>query len=735
MAIPTTDQAIALLQQGQTAAAADAFAQVLRARPADALAHAGLGHCLMRLGHEEEAWRSLDTACRLSDQIGQAFSDRAWLALRRDDAGLALRSAERALALNPADAAAQFVVAQCLFLEHRFDDAERAFARAAVLSPGFVEARYNLGNDLFDKGRFEDASRHYAAYVRQRPDDAQGWTNLGLALARANDFVHARSALEKAVALAPGRAKLATLLVGVLTDGNASDAEKIPALQRAVALSEDNVALRLMLACALANEERLAEAHAALREVLARDADNLTARWLQFQLPHDVVAADEAAREAFLARWRAGIAGFEQLDLAQPRYAAQAGEAATSAANFHLAYLGQPLLDEQVRNARVLRRLALAAYPAVAEVAPREILGGRRRIAVFSASLKAHSASRVWTDTLFALDPRRFELGAFYPGTWEDSVTARWRERCAIFAAGVRTVPAWCEALRDFAPDIVLFLDIGLDRITQVVASLRHAPVQIATWGHPVTSGMDTIDYFLSADGCEPADGEAHYRERLVRLPRLGTLLPLPAAPAVVAPRAAASPVRLLCSQSADKLHPGHDALFAAILKANPHARLDILCGKSEAIAAALGARVAAACAHVGVDFAARGAVHARQSPPDYQRFVASADLCLDSLDFSGCLTSLDALWADVPIVTLPGALMRGRQTTAMLALLGLDELIARDRDDYVRIATRAAQEPDWRRTLAQRIAAGKHVLYGDNGVAEALAAFLGSVEPPSDPV
>jgi len=213
-----------------------------------------------------------------------------------------------------------------------------------------------------------------------------------------------------------------------------------------------------------------------------------------------------------------------------------------------------------------------------------------------------------------------------------------------------------------------------------------------------------------------------------VRLPRLGTLLPLPATPAVAAPRAAGGPVRLLCTQSADKLHPGHDALFAAILKANPDARLDILCGKPEPIAAALGTRLAAACAQVGVDFAARGAVHARQAPPDYQRFVASADVCLDSLDFSGCLTSLDALWADVPIVTLPGALMRGRQTAAMLTLLGLEELIARDRDEYVRIATRAAQDAGWRHSLAQRIASGKHALYGDHGVAEALAAFLGSV-------
>ena len=130
MAIPTTEQAIALLQRGQTAAAAAAFAQVLQARPSDALAHAGLGHCLMRLGREDEAWQSLDTACRLSDQIGQAFSDRAWLALRRDEPVVALHAAERALALNPADAAAHQYALEEPPTIAADDSAEMAFERA-----------------------------------------------------------------------------------------------------------------------------------------------------------------------------------------------------------------------------------------------------------------------------------------------------------------------------------------------------------------------------------------------------------------------------------------------------------------------------------------------------------------------------------------------------------------------------------------------------------------------------
>jgi predicted O-linked N-acetylglucosamine transferase (SPINDLY family) len=242
---------------------------------------------------------------------------------------------------------------------------------------------------------------------------------------------------------------------------------------------------------------------------------------------------------------------------------------------------------------------------------------------------------------------------------------------------------------------------------------------------------MSTIDYFLSADACEPAAGAAHYSEILVRLPRLGAYLELPATtPAPPKSDAAKSSIRLLCAQSADKLHRAHDTLFAEILKGAPAARLDILCGKPANVAGALAARMRGAFARDGIDFDARCRVHPGQSLDAYHGFLAQADACLDSLDFCGCLTSLDALWYGLPIVTLPGELMRGRQTFGMLRLLGLDELVARDAADYVQIATRLVQDGAWRDGLSARIHLRKVQLYRDRSAVDALANFLRTVEP-----
>jgi predicted O-linked N-acetylglucosamine transferase (SPINDLY family) len=724
-------QAWAALQRGDAQASASLFAQIAAKDPANAEAHAGLGHVLLRLGHEQQAVESLQRAQQLAPQLPQAWRDLALLAMRRSDFAGAESSVRRAVTLQPNDANAWFLLAQALFALARFDEAEGAFGRAAALHPSFIDARFKLGNMAFDQNAFAAASRHYGAFVEVRKNDLNGWINYGLSLASAGDLGAARSAFETAVALAPNQVKPLALLATVLKQSGAPLSELAPVARRVVELSPESGDMRTQLACCLFDEGNFGEAHANLSRALEIDPNNLPARWLRMQMPESVVARDEAERDAFLARWRNEMAVFEAVDWTDPKNAAQAGDTVVAAANFFLAYLGKPLVEEQVRYGRLLRKIAGVAYPQHADVAPRRIGTKRRRIAVFSASLNAHSVSLVWSPALLSLDPEQFELGAFHAGADADVSTERWRSRAARFESGSRPVADWIDALRAFAPDIVIFPDIGMDRITQAVASLRHAPVQVTTWGHPVTSGMATIDYFLSADASEPAGADAHYSERLVRLPRLGAWLGLPEP---VAPRARGTngAVRLLCTQSADKLHPGHDVLFADVLERSLEARLDILCSShARSVVDALATRMRAVFAQRKLDFDSRCAIHPRLPVNEYYEFVERADLCLDSLDFSGGVTSLDALWRDRPIVTLPGELMRGRQTFCMLKLLGLDELIATDRSDYVRIATRLAQDAQWRDSISARIRERKNVLYQDESTLAAVAEFLRTVEAP----
>jgi predicted O-linked N-acetylglucosamine transferase (SPINDLY family) len=135
--------------------------------------------------------------------------------------------------------------------------------------------------------------------------------------------------------------------------------------------------------------------------------------------------------------------------------------------------------------------------------------------------------------------------------------------------------------------------------------------------------------------------------------------------------------------------------------------------------------RLARAFAGFGLDAAEYCAFLPRL---DLDQFVAAIGLCdivLDSIGWSGCNSTLEGLAHDVPIVTMPGPLMRGRHTVAILRMMGLTETIAETTDEYVCLAVRLALDPPWRQAVRRRMADNKHRVYRDRACISALEEFL----------
>jgi predicted O-linked N-acetylglucosamine transferase (SPINDLY family) len=112
----------------------------------------------------------------------------------------------------------------------------------------------------------------------------------------------------------------------------------------------------------------------------------------------------------------------------------------------------------------------------------------------------------------------------------------------------------------------------------------------------------------------------------------------------------------------------------------------------------------------------------------DPQRFLAAvrqSDIVLDSIGWTGCNSTLETLPFDLPIVTLTGALMRGRHSTAILAMMGVTETIAATLDDYVSFSVRLALDALWRTAVRERMAKNKHRVYRDRACVSALGEFL----------
>jgi CRISPR-associated protein Csy1 len=348
-------------------------------------------------------------------------------------------------------------------------------------------------------------------------------------------------------------------------------------------------------------------------------------------------------------------------------------------------------------------------------------------VAFVSAFFRDGTAGRYFESWITGLPRERFEVGVHFLGSGSDALTARLRARADRFIEHGGELPsAIVPQIEAAAPDVVVYPELGMDATTFALAALRLAPRQLAGWGHPVTSGLATIDAMLTADAMEPEGADTHYRERLVRLPGLGTRYARPAQAARIDRTSLGLPSDaplFFFPQSLFKLHPDNDALVAEVLAATG-ARLIAFEGRHPRLTRAWRARLDPALDARGV---ARDRVIVRPqvAHDDYLALCAACDAMLDSVRWSGGNTSLDAIACALPVVTLPGAFMRSRQSAAMLAQVGVPELCARDAADYVAIATRLASDREWREALSARIDRGATRLFDDPAPVEALAAAL----------
>jgi predicted O-linked N-acetylglucosamine transferase (SPINDLY family) len=327
---------------------------------------------------------------------------------------------------------------------------------------------------------------------------------------------------------------------------------------------------------------------------------------------------------------------------------------------------------------------------------------------------------------LAGLDRSRLRLAFFQHGD-DATIRAELARGDDLVVAGARDVAEWARAIRGFAPRVLLHTDLGMQPIAQCLAALRLAPTQAVLWGHPVTTGFEHIDVFISSAAMEPAGGEADYTERLLRLPGLGTCFAPPTrqprAPAELATRDPAR-VEYLFAQSVFKNLPLHDEMLARIGAAVPAARFHLTPHADPAVCAALRARLEARFAAAGLDPRHQLGIVRGLPPPEFLGLARAADVNLDSIGWSGGNTTLEILWFDTPTVTLPGRTMRTRHTAAMLTLLELPQLVASDLEDYLRIAVELGRSADFRAEMRGLVAARKHRLYDDRAVVAALTAF-----------
>ena len=181
--------------------------------------------------------------------------------------------------------------------------------------------------------------------------------------------------------------------------------------------------------------------------------------------------------------------------------------------NFYLAYQGQNDRELQEQYGRLVHRIMAANYPEWTQPLnmPSLPVDGKIRVGYVSALFKRHSVSKTHLGWLVEQDRNGFEVFTYHLGDWAASEEAR---RASDHLRHIpQDLEQSCRAILADDLHILVFLDIGMYPLMTQLAALRLAPVQCATWGHPVTSGLPTVDYFLSSELMEPKDGHRSRRK------------------------------------------------------------------------------------------------------------------------------------------------------------------------------------------------------------------------------
>jgi protein O-GlcNAc transferase len=578
--------------------------------------------------------------------------------------------------------------ARALHASNRLDEAKDAYRRALAIEPS-PEAWEGLGVLAREVGAHEAAAQSFANAVALAPDSPHA---PDLLLQEA-EMLQEMGRLAEAVTRLQSACRLR------LTDGVVW--ERLGIAQQSLgdlAAAADSY----RLACRLSPRPGARLKLATLVSPVIRSREAMFAERARVDAELDTLLADDALR------------------MEHPLHSAMW-------TNFYLAFHGENNRALQSRYAALYRRMC----PALDHVAPhcvRPRKGGRIRVGLLSKFFHNHSIGRTSRGLFAGFARAEFDVTAIFVAPGVDDEFSRFiREHAERSVVVPEDLGEARRIVGELELDILFYQDIGMEPFSYFLAFSRLAPVQCVSFGHPDTTGIPAMDYFVSNDLYESPAAQAHYSEKLFLLHDLGSLAYYyrPAVPAPLKLRAAfglADDDHLyICPQNLFKFHPDMDALISGILRRDPRGRLVVIEGFIGHWSDLIRQRWAAAMP----DVQDRIVFLPRQKSPDYVNLIALADVMLDTVHFNGMNTSLEALSVGTPVVTLPGEFQRGRHTQAMYRKMGMTGCIATDAAQYVELAVRLGTDPAHRRMVHEEILRRNGVLFENMEVVREFERFF----------
>lgn len=641
--------------------------------------------------------------------------------------------------------AAAFDRALRLHQQGNVREALAGYAAVLAAEPNHAPALHFSGIALQQSGDCAGAVDRIRKAIAVDPAPADPWANLAVALDMLGQRAAAIDAASEAARRAPRDPQICTNLAGLqLRLGRHDDAER--SARAAIAADPAYVPAWYTLAVILEPQGRLLEALDAASRAVAMAPDDFASAGLKAQLQETLGQLDMARRTLEAALVRAPMVAplhsqLAQLAEAQGDLPAAAREhehalrlqpedgAALSRLLFLRKRMGDwhdlSALQARFRQGVHERRPHLTPFSflsdpstraeqracaeqwtaCVTRPAPperRALGGGHLRVGYLSSDFFDHPTAVLVAGVLEAHDRSRYDVVAYSTGPDDGSaLRRRVAAACERFVDAREAAPmALAQRIRDDGIDLLVDLKGHTDGAPTQVLALRPAPIQVHWLGYPGTLGAPFVDYLIGDPVVTPPEDAGDYAEALVLLPwsyqsndRSRVATPPPSRATCGLP---ADAVVLCCFNNTYKLNSDVLDAWAKVLAAVPPAVLWLLARGDDDPAIGNLRREAAARG-----IAPERLVFAMRAPqPAYLGLYQHADLFLDTWPYNAHTTASDALWEGCPVLTWPGPTFAGRVAASVLRAVGLPELVAADRDAYIRAAIALADDAPRRARL-----------------------------------
>ena len=640
----------------------------------------------------------------------------------------ASRCYEQVLQADPRHFDALYLLGTACAQQGRLEQALHWLERAAAVRSDHALLQNNLGNLQLALGRDEAAVAAFSQAVALKPDYAAAFHRRGVARQRLGQLAEALADQTRALALLPtlqaaaqAQAELRTLLGEaarpILQEANAATPPSSLTRKDVGASEQDNRQAAALLLHA-AQQLQAPPAAAAAAPPLARaDAHLQRAQALQDMQCFSQAAA-ELAQALALAPDTPMLPGMVLYALRQaadwrdlPQWQARIEAALQQGKDVVSPLCWQLQSDDPASHrqcsALMARHYRPASLPGLPALQPaRRPAGPRLRIAYLSADFVQHAVMRTLAEVFELHDRQRFEVYAYAYGPRQDGgMNERLRSAFEHYVdASAMSDEQVARHMREQGIAIAVDLMGYTQGEREGILAHRPAPVAVNYIGYPGTLCLPFVDYIVGDATLMPPGSQAHYSERIVRLPHCYLPTDRQRPIALPPPRRAESLPEgafVFCAFSGNqKISPHIFALWLRLLRAVPGSVLWLVKGSEDA-----SAHLRRSAEQAGI--APERLVFAERTRFDhYLARYTLADLFLDTLPYNALATASDALWAGLPVLTCPGHTYTGRGAASIVQAAGLPELVAADLADYEARALRLATHPAELAALRQRLQA-----------------------------